>query len=429
MWWEFDGHFSDNPMITSIPLQVSYITHTEELLMNSKARAHQILRSIVCQGFILSFAALLVVSGANVAAQGLVPEALPSNITVRSQADSVSVFIDSVFYGVSPCKIVLSGPARKVLRLQKGGYVPLRDTLEVPAGRDTTLFLRMTKMGIVRIQSQPDSARVYQNGAPAGTTPLVLSGTPGDSLILMLAKPGFQDWETVAILAEDRPGEVIARLNRNEASVSVYVDNPHMSVLLDGRPISKGPITDYLSSIGSHRLAVRNDSTGQEKEIVATLPEARRYFFRAGFGVFSVDRLLLAFLLPGSLEIADGEYIKGAALLIGNVALGYLAVRSQAEYSDRLDEYNTSAWRYLAASNETEATRWRQDLLARKSELDKSYARRTVTIGLFAAAYCYGLIDALLHHLTGDVLELVPLRNIEGLPFPSAKGAQVQIRF
>lgn len=372
---------------------------------------------------------LFLVAQCHLSSQTMDRTSVPSRITVLSKLDSVEVSTGFGFHGSVPCTFSVHGLSKVALSFRRAGYAPRIDTLLTYSGQDTSIEVLLKKLGGLYITSTPDSAQVRIGTAFVGNTPVFLSTVPDDSVSIAVSRTGYQEWLTTTSGAGDSV-VIMARLKREEAAITVLVDPPSASVVWDGVQISKGSVRDYLTITGPHQLIVRDDSTGRSKELLTLFKNPERYWFRAQFGVVKWERIVPAFLVPGSLHIADGEFVKGSVMFLGNMALGYLAILSQQEYNDRIGQYDRAIDMYNNAPTDAEATRRHEDVLLRKSDRDKYYTLRTVTFSLLIAGYAYTVIDALLNHLVGDSVELVPLRDVPGLPFPTAKeGTQVQVKF
>jgi hypothetical protein len=280
------------------------------------------------------------------------------------------------------------------------------------------------------IQTTPDSASVYANGKFIGISPVVVPVDSADSVEISVSQPGYSEWSATVWRGAGDTAIILAPLRRISPSLSVFVDPPGSEVILDGQRISAGSVVDYMTTIGVHQLVVRNDSMGRSTEAVAPFKNPERYFYRAKLGTVIVPRIPAAFLVPGSVQMTDGEYVEGAAMLVGNIALGYFAFHTQQEYTDRVSQYDQAVASYGSAGSDAEATRRHDEVQMRKDDMDKYYALRTATFAVFVGGYLYTVIDALLHHLVGDVVEFVPLRETPSREFPATETrAQVRIKF
>ncbi|HTY38954.1 MAG TPA: PEGA domain-containing protein [Bacteroidota bacterium] len=280
-----------------------------------------------------------------------------------------------------------------------------------------------------RIGSVPDSAFVFINNERTGRTPMTVTLRAGDSADVDVEFPGFQHWSSLLRGGSDSATDILAHLTRNQASVSVIVSPRNSSVTMDDSCLGTGSVFDAFASTGNHRFVVKNDSIGRALELVTSFQIPQRYFLRSEFNAFRPTRIIPMIFLPGVVQLVDRDYLKGSLMFVGTFALGYLAIRAHLDYSDRLDKYDAAISTYVTAQSELQADVRHQQVVDRKSDLDQYYARRAVFTALFAGAYACTLIDALLHHFTGDVLEVVPIRSVPGLDFPSdRKGVEVRVR-
>jgi hypothetical protein len=298
--------------------------------------------------------------------------------------------------------------------------VEAEDTTQAPTAR--VLF--------VRIASDPDSALLSINGIRKGTTPLLVADTANEVLTVSVSRDGYLDSEVQIRPSSQDTMQILIRLKRTFPTLSVFSNCAGSPIRIDDSTVSTGTLLGFQTSIGAHRICVQNDSLGRSLVLTPFLSEPVRYFVKADFRMVVPARLAGAFFLPGVDQMSDGEYVKGSVLLAATVAFGYLAFDSHSQYTDRLRAYDAAMTSYLGAQTDVLATLLHEDLLLRKTDLDKAYVRRTVYFTLFAGSYLYGLVDAMLHHLLGDLISVVPLRDIPGLPFPKeAKGIEIHARF
>lgn len=283
---------------------------------------------------------------------------------------------------------------------------------------------------VVRIETVPNRAFLAVGGASLGVTPFRLHAKRGDTLALWLSATGFSDWRATYVPGVADSSHLFVRLERADPTISVVVDPPNSAVILDGKRVAQGAVFGHVTEFGDHHLVVVNDSLGRRADMKLSFTEAQRYFFSARLGSVREGRVAGAFLLPGSVHLLDGEYMTGSLMLVGTIALGYFAFSELSDYGSCRDRYDRAMAEYLVAPTDAQATRLHQDVADAKSELDRAYTRKIVALSLFVGGYVYSVIDGLLHHALGDVVRVVPPREIPGLPFPSDDGrVQARITF
>jgi hypothetical protein len=298
------------------------------------------------------------------------------------------------------------------------------------AGQRHGVRTDLSELTVLRITSIPDSAAVVINDTIVGTTPCTRMVTPGSTVDVRLLRFGYHQWSAGVACVPGDTTELHIVLERTVAAFSVMVDGRRSAVSLDGVEISRGPVLDHPTTRGPHMITVRDDSLGRGLSEKVSFEEAKRHFFIARFGSVRPFRVLGTLLLPGSVQMSDGHSIEGAVLFVGSTALGYLTVQSHFEHTDRLHDYESAMRAYVAAATDVEAKRQHEVLSMRKNDLDRAFARRSTFVALFSLCYLYNVIDGLLNHLLGDVLEIVPVHQIPGIPFPGdLQGASMRLKF
>lgn len=349
-------------------------------------------------------------------------------ITVQ---DSVTVLADDVPLGISPLQVIVPCDKTMHLLFNKMGFLPRSTSFEPKDCSDTTILVGLNRPASISITSQPESALVYVNNRPAGVTPVTLSDLPPDTLRIALRKNYHTTWFARLVPVEGHITSLHIPLESYRSTLNVFSSLSDASVFIDDSLVSVGSITNLDVKSGPHRLRVEHTSTGRLLDEQFFVQVAQVLAFRADFGVKSLSRAGLAFVLPGSAQILDGAYTEGIIMLFGGVALGLNAIGTQNAYTDRLSRYDYAWNNYINAPTEIEAARRHQELDSRKTDLNTYYARRNVSLGMFLAAYTYSVVDALLGHLVVDRIEVLPLTASQTNPGSSASlsavGAQVRI--
>jgi hypothetical protein len=356
-----------------------------------------------------------------------------TTISFKSIPESVEIYIDSIFIGSSPCQYQTIPKKFHSITYRKNGFCSRTDTLAIHSSVDTTIFVHLYKPAAVYLTSTPDSAVVYISQKFAGHTPLFLSNLSQDTLMITISKRLCESWRTSIIPKEDDTTKICAQLVNRSTTMNIFVHPSNAQVFIDDKFASMGNLIEFNTSEGPHKITVRDDITGHKQDLLTDTKAGMLHSYRAKFGVNSIRRGFFAAIIPGSSQIIDGAYLKGTAMFFGSITLGYYAIQSQSDYKSRRDEYDSALRNYITASTEDEAFRRHDDVEIRKSDLDKYYARRTVSLALFAACYIYSLADGLLNHLTTDYIEVIPLSEVQAAPdLPStghSTGAQIKVKF
>ncbi|WP_457628670.1 PEGA domain-containing protein [Oceanithermus sp.] len=136
----------------------------------------------------------------------------PSTGTLRldSSPAGAKVYIDGAYRGRTPLTLEMSPGAHNV-ELRMDGYEPYRVRVQVRAGQTTRVnprLVRTTRTGTLSIDSSPQGAEVYLDGARVGRTPMQISLDEGSyDVELRLA-----DYEPYRARVQVRAGQT-ARLS------------------------------------------------------------------------------------------------------------------------------------------------------------------------------------------------------------------------
>jgi hypothetical protein len=132
-----------------------------------------------------------------------VPPATGS-VTVQSDPDGANVYLDGGLQGLTPVAITGVSPGPHIVRIEKTGYLPYQKDITVTAGSTTIVSAALAPVpppttGSVNVQSEPDGANVYLDGALAGITPLLVSNlTPGNHVVI-IELTGYESYENTSV--------------------------------------------------------------------------------------------------------------------------------------------------------------------------------------------------------------------------------------
>ncbi|HSD66519.1 MAG TPA: TonB family protein [Vicinamibacteria bacterium] len=118
-----------------------------------------------------------------------------------------------------------------------------------------------TRLGVLRIESDPSGARVHVNGEAKGRTPLRLSDLPFGSYRVRLERNGYEpQTRDVSLSAAAAAGAMRFVLSRPAPPLAGGADvvstPPGASVSVDGRPAGTTPLAGLKLKPGPHRLEV-----------------------------------------------------------------------------------------------------------------------------------------------------------------------------
>jgi len=129
------------------------------------------------------------------------PVSSSGRIYITTIPTGAEVFIDGVFYGMTPDMIVDVPPGQRVVTLTKDGYAQWQKTVNVQALRITMLTgITLTPVGAqtgsISVVSIPWNAAVYLDDQYKGLTPVTIQGVSAGSHALKVIKDGYKDYST-----------------------------------------------------------------------------------------------------------------------------------------------------------------------------------------------------------------------------------------
>jgi hypothetical protein len=155
---------------------------------------------------------------------------------IYSNPTGASIYIDSVYQGVTPLVVTGLTQGTHTVKLQKTGYKTWQTTAYGQVGAITTLFAALEPgvdptvtgtatvtttiptpsapplYGTLAVVSFPANASIWIDGVNKGTTPKVFSDTPVGNHTVKLEKTGYKTWQSVATVTQGNTTRIVAAL-------------------------------------------------------------------------------------------------------------------------------------------------------------------------------------------------------------------------
>jgi len=179
------------------------------------------------------------------------PDIRTGTISVSSSPSAALVYVDGVYYGVTPQKISGIPTGLRTISVTKEGYADY--TAQVQVTTTGTKIIRATlnpMTASIKVNSVPRSASVYLDNILQGITPMVITGVAPGTHTLKLTKDGYQDYITTVTTHD---GETVKfnmiRMQRNTAAKG-------QSTVEAGR-VREQPVTRFDFSTSMERFSGR----------------------------------------------------------------------------------------------------------------------------------------------------------------------------
>jgi hypothetical protein len=245
---------------------------------------------------VLGVAAALILAAAGFVAPkffttSVAPAPEMGTLVVQSNPAGVQVFVDGVDRGLTPANISVT-PGAHILEL-RGRGVPRVIPFNATAGAQVSHYLEFAaapETGHLRVESQPEGAKVTVDGVARGIAPLTVSDlTPGDHEVLLESPEAssrhvatVQAGGTVSLVvpvgaaaAADAPGS-------GPVSGWLSVKAPFsLEIREGGRVIGTTDADRLMLAAGRHELLLVNETLGYTATRVVTVSPGKTASIRA----------------------------------------------------------------------------------------------------------------------------------------------------
>ncbi|MCU0633034.1 MAG: PEGA domain-containing protein [Methanolinea sp.] len=178
------------------------------------------------------------------------PVSRTGTLYLKSSPSSALVYVDGVYYGLTPRKVTGVSPGLRTVKIAKEGYADYVDqVLVTTSGIKMVMAVLNPASGSIRVTSIPSHADVYLDSQLAGTTPMTIAGVSPGTHTLVLKKEGYQEY-TRSITITD--GETIRLTNifllRSDLASSPRVFYLNASAGGSASRINPGAIMDRVNA-------------------------------------------------------------------------------------------------------------------------------------------------------------------------------------
>jgi hypothetical protein len=138
------------------------------------------------------------------------------SLRMTTEPPGAKIFIEGLESQVTPAHYAAVPLGRKKARLELSGYEPAEIEVEIREGEESApgKVLLVRQKGSVHVQSRPAGARVYADGKPIGTTPLLLKDYPTGPVSYQLRLQGYESQEINGVVHPGRECLLSTVLNK-----------------------------------------------------------------------------------------------------------------------------------------------------------------------------------------------------------------------
>ncbi len=184
---------------------------------------------------------------------------LPGYLDVISRpVESAEVMIDDKVIGYTPLRSLELEAGQHELRVIADRYIPFTKTIEVRGmgDRQITEITLLPGWGTLEISTEPSGAKVWLDGTELGFTPLRANPMAG-TYRLELRKSGWMSVSRdITINANETVMLPLVQLEKVDGTLDLTTSPAGASVMVNGEPRGKSPITLTLKSGRNYKITV-----------------------------------------------------------------------------------------------------------------------------------------------------------------------------
>lgn len=124
------------------------------------------------------------------------------SLTVSSNPSSANLYVDNVYYGLTPITVTPLSVGTHSVRLTKSGYLDYNTSVIISANQTTFLNVTLSPMptGNLYIVSNPTGAKVYLEGTYKGLTPILIENLIIGQYLVQIKKAGYKTYSDLVTI-------------------------------------------------------------------------------------------------------------------------------------------------------------------------------------------------------------------------------------
>ena len=122
----------------------------------------------------------------------------PASLSIRTHPDGARIRIDGHDAGVSPLTVDLEGGEHR-LEASLTGHSRESKTVSLAHGKTAEVSMELTRLGTLKVETDPPGSRVFIEGEEVGTAPLEKELKPGQYFVAVKAEDHFPQGKRVEV--------------------------------------------------------------------------------------------------------------------------------------------------------------------------------------------------------------------------------------
>jgi hypothetical protein len=228
-------------------------------------------------------------------------------------AEGGTIRVDGEPAGALPYRAYLK-PGRHLVQVGRDGHQVFSQWVDLTAAQQLSLSVVLEKLapdtGSILVAGDVPGAAVYLDGEPKGVTPVVLDNvTPGEHTVEIRAEGLAPFRQAVRVLPRERANVSPAiKPAKSGGSLRVIANVPEASIMIDGEPVGRAPVTRELLRAGEHIVSASASGFTSAEQTVEVVEGEQRVISMRLEAVAAQDGRILVNSRSGAAKVVvDGQ--------------------------------------------------------------------------------------------------------------------------
>ena len=182
----------------------------------------------------------------------LISAPTPGNLTIASEPQGASVYLDGIEKGQTPLSFPRVTPGNREIRVSIAEFDALTKRVDVISNKETIVDFVLG--GTAMLDSVPSGCQVLVDGIQAGTTPLKTDRLPIGSHQVRFSKDKYHDKNITVLIERGQEKDFKVRLLAQKGSLAVSSEPFDADIFVNGELKGKTPVFIYGLSIGEYSI-------------------------------------------------------------------------------------------------------------------------------------------------------------------------------